>query len=557
MANEFLQILKASPLLTLFLVAGLGYLLGEVSLLGFRLGVAGVLFAGLAAGAIWPELTIPEILGTFGLVLFVYSMGLQSGRGFFRNFRAQGARYAAFTLGVLLVGFLSLLLVASYIHLTGARAAGLFTGAVTNTPALAVVLQMAHSNLPAETYSIAYPFGVIGILLCFHLSQRLWKPVIEKPADIHEIQARNFAVKNPGIAGQTVGDIQRLYPQAGFQISRVQHGGKVEVPGNDTRLEYGDVVVAVGEVESLQRAQLVFGEVAEMHIEIDRSLIDYRRIFVSNRAVVGKRIEELDLSSRFPCSITRLRRGDSDFIPAPQTTLNFGDRIRVVAERGKLKEISQFFGDSIRGTAELDFASVGIGLVIGVLVGMIPPSPPRLRIVPARLCGRPPGGGAGARKRGANRSHQLDHPHQRQPDPAASGTAVVSGIGRRAFRAGLRHDLSEERTGAANWWRPGDALGDADRAGCRVPLSPHPVRRTAGGGFGHPHGIGRGGLRFAPDPHRPSGGRLRQRVSGGDDSESNPGASHFRVRTILKPGGEGRLSSSSQPASGVTRGAAI
>jgi putative transport protein len=370
--DQFLSFLAASPLLTLFLVAGLGYLLGQVNVLGFRLGVAGVLFAGLLIGAVCPHLVVPGIMGTFGLVLFVYSMGLQSGPSFFGNLRARGARYAALSVIVLLSGFGMLLVWAKLLHLSREQAAGLFTGAATNTPALGVVLQIAHNNLPAEAYSIAYPFGVIGVLLCFHLAKVLIKPEIEPGPRKALIFERNFRVNNPEVDGKTVDDLRAEYGEMGFRISRIKHGGKLIVGSFDAQLSLGDQLVAIGSDEALQRAELLLGSVASSHLEIDRSEIDYRRIIVSNKQVVGHTVEQLLHEMPSSCTITRLRRSDEDTVPTLDTTINYGDRLRVVARRESMREISRYLGDSIRGTAEMNFASVGIGLVLGALVGMIP-----------------------------------------------------------------------------------------------------------------------------------------------------------------------------------------
>lgn len=371
MPNIFL-ILRTYPLLTLFLVSGIGYVLGQISFFGFRLGVAGALFAGLFLGAWHPELGIPEILGIFGLVLFVYSMGLQSGPGFFRSLRDHGLRYSAVTITSLLCGLASLLAVAHGLHLSRERAAGLFTGAATNTPALGVILQLAHSNLPAETYSIAYPFGVIGILLCLHLAKKILKPPLESEPTAQPIHVRNFTIENPRISSKTIEEVQSLRPDLAFRISRVRHQEKISVSSGAVRLETGDQVVVVGKDESLAQLESLLGRSQEKHLEIDRTEIDFRRIIVSNRALVGKTIAEIAHAIPVPCTITRLRRADEDFVPTPQTCLNFGDRIRVVAHRDNLLRVSQFFGDSIRGTAEMNFASVGVGLVLGVLVGVIP-----------------------------------------------------------------------------------------------------------------------------------------------------------------------------------------
>jgi putative transport protein len=370
--EQLLSFLTASPLLTLFLVAGLGYLLGQVNLFGFRLGVAGVLFAGLFIGAVCPLLVIPGIMGTFGLVLFVYSMGLQSGPDFFGNLRARGVRYAALSIIVLLSGFGMLMVWARLLHLTREQAAGLFTGAATNTPALGVILQIAHNSLPAETYSIAYPFGVVGVLLCFHLAKVFIKPKIEPAARRPLIFERNFRVNNPEVDGKTVDDLRAEYGEMGFRISRIQHEGKLMVGSFDARLSLGDQVVAIGGDDALRQAELLLGSVAASHLEIDRSEIDYRRIMVSNKQVVGHTVEQLLHEMPASCAITRMRRGDEDIVPTLATTINYGDRLRVVVRRESLREVSRYLGDSIRGTAEMNFASVGLGLVLGALVGMIP-----------------------------------------------------------------------------------------------------------------------------------------------------------------------------------------
>lgn len=370
--EQVVALLTASPLLTLFLVAGLGYLLGQVNLFGFRLGIAGVLFSGLLIGAIAPHLAVPGMMGTLGLVLFVYAMGLQSGPSFFANLRARGVRYAALSLVVLLSGLGVLLAWARVLHLTREQAAGLFTGAATNTPALGVILQIAHNSLPAETYSIAYPFGVIGVLICFHLAKVMIRPRPGVPGRKSIAKERNFRITNPAAAGKTGDEFYEEFGDRGFRISRVAHAGKVRVASYDTRIELGDQVVVVGNENSLEEAKKLLGEPLMTHLEIDRSEVDYRRIIVSNKQIVGHTVYQLLHEMPAPCSVTRLRRGDEDIVPTLETVINYGDRLRVVSRRESLREVSRFLGDSIRGTAEMNFASVGLGLTLGVLAGMIP-----------------------------------------------------------------------------------------------------------------------------------------------------------------------------------------
>ncbi|HXP45970.1 MAG TPA: TrkA C-terminal domain-containing protein, partial [Terriglobales bacterium] len=228
------------------------------------------------------------------------------------------------------------------------------------------------SDEPVVAYSIAYPMGVIGVLVSFAVLRRRWKPAMEPPAEAAEIRVRDFAVMNPAVIGRTMEEVLRLHHDPGFVVSRIQHGGASEIVRGDTRLERRDIVVAVGDDDGLVRAEQIFGQPVEAHIELDRSQLDFRRVFVSRQEIVGKRIRELDLENSMGATVTRLRRGDVDFIPTRDTRLELGDRVRVLTHRENFPAISEFFGDSIRGTAETDFGSVALGMVLGVLVGLVP-----------------------------------------------------------------------------------------------------------------------------------------------------------------------------------------
>jgi len=388
MLGSIVTTLAENPILTLFAVIGLGYLLGEISVFGFRLGTAGVLFVGLAVGSLGPAISIPEVIPTLGLIIFIYTIGIQSGPEFFNSLRERGYRDSVFALAIVVLGAGVTLLVSRPAHLTRARAAGLYTGAMTNTPALAATRELlrergrsaglspeqlrAASDEPVVAYSIAYPIGVIGVLVSFAVLRRRWKPGMEPPSEAAEIRVRDFAVMNPAVIGRTVEEVLRLHHDPGFVVSRIQHGGASEIVRGDTRLEQRDIVVAVGDDDGLVRAEQIFGQPLEAHIEMDRSQLDFRRVFVSRQEIVGKRIRELDLENSMGATVTRLRRGDVDFIPTRDTRLELGDRVRVLTHRENFPAISQFFGDSIRGTAETDFGSVALGMVLGVLVGLVP-----------------------------------------------------------------------------------------------------------------------------------------------------------------------------------------
>lgn len=394
------------PILTLFVVIGLGYVLGEINFFGFRFGVAGVLFVGLAVGSLSPDIALPEAVLVLGLIIFVYTLGIQSGPAFFDSFKRQGYRPTLLAAGVLLFGAGLTFLCAWGLRLSGPRAAGLYAGALTNTPALAAVMERVQelalrentpeeavrvlSDQPVVAYSLAYPIGVIGLLLAFQLAQHVWRPEIKPGEEAPEIRVRTFIIGNPGIFGQTVGEVLRLHRDLGFVISRIQkRDGVTSIARSDTPLTQGDIVAVVGDETALERAQHIFGEPSTTHIELDRSQLDYRRVFVSSKQVVGKRIRDINLEDRLGAVITRVRRGDIDVVPAPDTRLEYGDRVRVLASRNDFAEVSAFFGDSIRGTAETDFGSVALGMVLGVFVGMLPIPVPGSTPVRLGLAGGP------------------------------------------------------------------------------------------------------------------------------------------------------------------------
>jgi putative transport protein len=405
MTESLVRTFAQYPILTLFVVVGLGYLAGELEIAGFRLGVSGVLFVGLAIGSLGPDVALPEIVPALGLIIFVYAVGIHSGRAFFDSFKKEGYRNSLLTVGVLVLGAALAVVASNALKLGGPRAAGLFCGALTNTPALAAARDRitdrararglpagelrSLTDQPVVAYSVAYPIGVIGVLLCFQLARRLWGLKVPPAEEAPEIQARDFVVANPGITGHTVSDVLRVHKDVGFVVSRIRHEGRTDLAKSDTLLAEGDIVVVVGDEEALERARQIFGAPADARLELDRSELDYRRFFVSSKQVVGRRIQDLDLQNRLSATITRLRRGDVDVVPRSDTRLELGDVARVLTRKENFQAVSRFFGDSLRGTAETDFGSVAIGMVLGVMVGMLPIPLPGGTTITLGLAGGP------------------------------------------------------------------------------------------------------------------------------------------------------------------------
>ncbi len=391
--HALIDLLAENQLLLLFTVIGLGYLVGHVKIFGFSFGVSAVLFVGIAFGSLDKRLGLPEYTYIIGLVLFVYAVGLQSGPSFFSSFHKRGLRTNAIGALLLLIGAAVSIGVWKILGLSAPAAAGLFCGALTSTPALAATVETVkslsvhlppdaaelNSTIPVVTYGLAYPFGVLGVILWFFVFTKLFKVDFakEEASRLKEsgtgtIVSQTFRLTNPAIDGKTVAESLQLLGHPAFALSRIKKGETIEIVTPHTILSLGDSIVAVGTVEALERARILFGEAALEHLTLDNTGIEFRRIFVSHPAVVGKRIHELDLEKNFAATITRLRRGDIDFVPAPETVLEMGDRIRVVTRQENIERVTKYFGDSMKAISETDFLSISFGIVLGVMAGMIP-----------------------------------------------------------------------------------------------------------------------------------------------------------------------------------------
>jgi putative transport protein len=382
-----LNLLAENPLLLLFTVIGLGYLVGNISLFGLKLGVSAVLFVGIFFGALDHRLSLPEHIYIIGLVLFVYAIGLQSGHGFFASFRKRGIRSSVITTLILVVGAAAALIAQRYLGISAASAAGLFCGALTSTPALAAAVETSKNlsvSFPPETralyagspvvaYALAYPFGIFGAIFALFLSKKIIKSDLAseametKPESAKEtIYSRTFRVTNPAIVGKTVQDILAPIKDQGFVLSRIRKGNKTDIVLLDSVLDLNDYIVAVGDADAMQRAQLIFGEQAQEHLAIGLDGLSYRRIFVSNKEVVGKSIRDLNLSQNLHAIITRLRRGDVDMVPTPDMVLEMGDRIRVITQRENMDRATRYFGDSLKSISETDSAPRRFALQTGI-----------------------------------------------------------------------------------------------------------------------------------------------------------------------------------------------
>ncbi|QWW20729.1 transporter [Schaalia sp. 19OD2882] len=369
---QVFEVLSEQPVLFLFLLIGVGMAFGHLKIKGVGLGAAAVLFLaiGLAAWAksYGVELEVTRQLGTLGLALFTFAIGINSGASFFHNLKSaigplvtMVALYALTALVGVQVG-----------HLMGmdtALIAGTFAGSVTNTPALAAAGE-ASNQLDRATvgYAIAYLFGVIGMMIAATLALAYGKNDRDAPSPLANRTIRVEREDHP-----CIGDMaEKLGGKVTFSRLRRGETGPISRPSLTDTLDPGDLVTVVGPRELVARVATELGHASSHSLIQDRTYLDFRRMTVSDPKLAGRTVADLEMSKKFSATISRVRRGDVDMVAEPGLVLQQGDRVRVVAPTSKMAEITKFFGDSARGLSDLNPIALGLGMALGIAIGELP-----------------------------------------------------------------------------------------------------------------------------------------------------------------------------------------
>lgn len=378
----------AQALLVLSLAAAFGLALGQVKLGGVKLGVGGVLFAGLALGHFGLTLdpTMLAFAREFGLVLFVYAIGVTVGPGFFQAFQKDGMALNLMAASVVVLG--SLLAVA--VHLWGGvelpAALGLLSGAVTNTPSLAagqeVLAQLGVTGaVQGQAYAVAYPFGIVGILASMLILRLVFRQnPARAAADFDRARAAgqehletvNVEIRNPAVFGARLRDLDEL-KEMGVVLSRVLHDGSQHVVHADDVLAEGDVVLAVGPASRLPRLNRLLGPVAAVDLKaMDSADVIWERQVVTRSEVLGKTLGELNLRGTHGVVVSRVNRGGHELVPDSGLKLQFGDMLTVVGAPGAMPLVAGIVGNRSKALLETQMTSIFIGIALGMLLGSLP-----------------------------------------------------------------------------------------------------------------------------------------------------------------------------------------
>jgi len=354
-------------MLALFATIGIGYAIGRMSVGGFSLDVGAVLFAGLAIGAIAPGAAPPALVSSVGLVMFLYGIGIQYGRQFFEGLRGAGLKWNAIGAASVLFSLAIAIVAGGAFHVLPAHSLGMFAGALTSTPTLQAAIDAFGDRSPAIGYSVAYPFGIIVPILCMFLLTKIVRPRLASapppPMTLEVVLARD----TPAV---TVGEVLAGLPAA-VRVIAVRQGKTNRLPEPQLQLNGGDIVMLFGPSDGVEAASRQLGRPGTSQLSADRSTLDIARYFVSHASLAGTRIGALAFPESIPAAVVEVRRADTVLVAEPELVLEYGDRVAVIASRPHQPALRKYFGDSIKSTTEVSYLSVGLGMSLGVLLGLI------------------------------------------------------------------------------------------------------------------------------------------------------------------------------------------
>jgi putative transport protein len=381
------EIIGSQPILAAFLAIGVGYLVGQINIGGFSLGVGAVLFVGLAIGAFAPKAQIVGPISLTGLIMFLYGIGILYGRQFFEGMAgAAGRKYNFLALIGVVAGLFVALGLGQAFGIKIGHTLGIYAGSMTSTATLQAALDVMKNKDPSIGYSIAYPFGVIGPILCIYfMTQRVKPKFLAKAQRFH----MGEITLGDNCSGLTVTDISKDLPN-GVQVTMIRKGHSNLVPSEDVVLSPGDGLLIIAEQQNaIAQAAAKLGRLEPGRIVKDRSALDYIRVFVGKANMVGIPLAQLPLPTGYPVHLLHVRRYDMDIVPAPDLVLEFGDRVGVLTPPDRKEEIRRHFGDTVKAAAEFSYVSLGIGMVFGILLGLVPIPIPGVGIVTLGIGGGP------------------------------------------------------------------------------------------------------------------------------------------------------------------------
>ena len=388
----------AQAVVVLTLTIALGVAFGHIRIFGISLGVGGVLFSGLALGHFGLSLdhNVLEFAREFGLILFVYTIGIQVGPGFTDSLKRQGLGQNLLAALIVLLGVGVTAAFALFGDISVPTMAGLFSGATTNTPSLGAASQAFLEKIPATAesaaaqaglgYAVAYPFGIFGIILVMLLVRLAFR--IDPARELKAMQAQAAAlhpplatmtlqVANPGLDGIPLQDVSGLF-DSGVVVSRVLEQGQVSAPSHSTVLRLSMLLHIVGLPPALEQARTLVGKTSAVSLLDVPGPLEIRRFLVTRREMLGKTVRAINLPQLHGVALTRITRSGTEFSPGPDVALHFGDMLQCVGHPTQLADVGRLLGNSLKDLNHPQVLPIFVGIVLGALLGSLPVALPGL-----------------------------------------------------------------------------------------------------------------------------------------------------------------------------------
>lgn len=381
-----------SVMLLAFVIAA-GIQLGKIKIFGISLGITFVLFVGILLGQIGFKMNheVLHFMKEFGLILFVYSVGMQVGPGFFSSFKKGGITLNMLACGIVLLGVATTIILHFVTGVPMATMVGILSGAVTNTPGLGAAQQAYNDvfgttdNTIALGYAVAYPLGVVGIILSLIVIRYVFRVSFEKENEAlnategkntNEAKPISLMVKNPAIFNKSVGEVSALIENRDFVISRISHvNNEVEIPSSTTVLCENDKIFVITTERDAEALRTFIGEEIDMDrkewIRKDSQFIN-RCILITKSELNGKRLGTLKLRNLYGVNITRVNRSGVDLVANPNLTLQVGDRVNVVGTESAIESVEKVLGNSMKRLNEPNLLFIFVGIFLGIFLGSIP-----------------------------------------------------------------------------------------------------------------------------------------------------------------------------------------
>lgn len=397
----FVEHSALQAIIILSLISATGIMLGKIKLFGISLGITFVFFIGILAGhfGLSIDADMLHYAESFGLVLFVYALGLQVGPGFFSSLRTAGTKLLLPAIGVVLTGTAVAFAISYICGISIADISGILCGATTNTPALAAAQQTLEqmnidANGAALSCALAYPLGVVGVILALAFMRRFLvkKSDLAGPDKEHKksIFVASYRVTNPAVFGKSVSEIA-AGSQHHFVISRLWRNNKVQIPTGDKLIEENDILLIITKPEETEALRIIFGE--QENIDWNAENIDWNKIdsqlvaqgiLITRPEINGKKLSSLRLRNNYGINISRVHRSGVELLATPDLILQMGDRLTVVGEAANIQNVEKILGNAVKSLDEPNLVAVFIGIILGLAVGSIPFAVPGISL-PVKL----------------------------------------------------------------------------------------------------------------------------------------------------------------------------